>query len=108
YRVAFYGSTPAYRGVFDVHGLGALGAKLTEMSKQGAWNQMAAQIPDDVLDLFVARASYDGIAAAIEQRFGGLVDTVSIDFAPGTDAATRRDVIAAVQRIPHVFREFRT
>lgn len=106
YRVAFYGSTPAYRGVFDIHGLGALGARLTEMSKQGAWNQMAAQIPDEVLDLFVARARYDGIAAAIERRFGGLVDTVSIDFAPGTDAATRRDVIAAVQRIPHRFTGF--
>jgi len=108
YRVAFYGSTPAYRGVFDVHGLGALGAKLTEMSKQGAWTQMAAQIPDEVLDLFVARAPYDGIAQAIERRFGGLVDTVSIDFTPGTGAATRRDVIAAIQRVPHAFKGFRT
>jgi probable F420-dependent oxidoreductase len=107
YRVAFYGSTPAYRGVFDIHGLGALGARLTEMSKQGAWNQMAAQVPDDVLDLFVARARYDGIAEAIERRFGGLVDTVTVDFAPGTDALTRRDVIAAVQRIPHSFAGFR-
>jgi probable F420-dependent oxidoreductase len=100
YRVAFYGSTPAYRAVFDLHGLGALGAKLTEMSKQGAWSEMASQIPDEVLDLFVARARYDGIAEAIERRFGGLVDTVSIDFAKGTDAPTRREVIAAIQRIP--------
>jgi probable F420-dependent oxidoreductase len=103
YRVAFYGSTPAYRGVFDLHGVGDLGVKLTEMSKQGQWNQMAAQVPDDVLDLFVARATYDELPAAIEKRYGGLVDTVSLDFVPGTDADTRRTTIAAIQRIPSGF-----
>ena len=91
YRVAFYGSTPAYRGVFDLHGVGDLGVKLTEMSKQGQWSQMAAQVPDDVLDLFVARATYTELPAAIEKRYGGIIDTVSIEFAPGTSAATRRE-----------------
>jgi probable F420-dependent oxidoreductase len=108
YRVAFYGSTPAYRGVFDLHGVSALGLKLTDMSKQGKWSEMAAEVPDDVLDLFVARATYDGLPAAIEKRYGGIVDTVSIDFTPGTPSATRRDVIAAVQRIPSAFQGFRT
>jgi hypothetical protein len=76
------------------------------MSKQGQWSQMAAQVPDDVLDLFVARATYDNLPDAIEKRYGGIVDTVSIDFTPGTEAATRRGVIAAVQRIPSRFRDF--
>ena len=73
------------------------------MSKQGAWKDMAAQVSDEVLDLFVARAPYEGIAEAIERRFGGIVDTVSIDFVPGTSAATRRKVVEAIQRIPHRF-----
>nr|WP_294507099.1 TIGR03617 family F420-dependent LLM class oxidoreductase [uncultured Rhodopila sp.] len=107
YRVAFYGSTPAYRGVFDLHGVSDLGVKLTEMSKQGQWNRMAAEVPDDVLDLFVARATYDELPAAIEQRYGGIVDTVSIDFAPGTPAATRRATVAAIQAIPSRFKSFR-
>ena len=107
YRVAFYGSTPAYRGVFDLHGVGDLGVKLTAMSKQGEWSHMAAQVPDDVLDLFVARATYDDLPAAIEKRYGGIVDTVSLDFAPGTPAATRRDTIAAIQAIPSAFKGFR-
>jgi probable F420-dependent oxidoreductase len=106
YRVAFYGSTPAYRGVFDLHGVGDLGVKLTEMSKQGKWSEMAAQVPDDVLDLFVARATYDNLPAAIEKRYGGIVDTISIDFTPGTPAATRRDLIGAIQRIPSPFKGF--
>lgn len=108
YRVAFYGSTPAYRGVFDLHGLADLGVRLTEMSKAGQWDQMAKQVPDDVLDLFVARATYDELPAAIEKRYGGVVDTISIDFAPGTEAAVRRRVVEAVQRIPSGFQGFRT
>src|SRR6267154_2011380 len=32
YRVAFYGSTPAYWSVFEVHGLGDLGRKLNAMT----------------------------------------------------------------------------
>jgi probable F420-dependent oxidoreductase len=106
YRVAFYGSTPAYRPVFDLHGLSDLGVKLTDMSKQGAWSKMAAEISDDVLDLFVARATYEALPEAIAKRYGGIVDTVSIDFAPGTDAATRRGVIEAVQKIPSTFKGF--
>jgi probable F420-dependent oxidoreductase len=106
YRVAFYGSTPAYRGVFDLHGVGDLGLKLTEMSKQGQWSQMAAQVPDDVLDLFVARATYDELPAAIAARYGGIIDTVSIEFAEGTSAATRRTTIEAIQQIPNTFEGF--
>jgi probable F420-dependent oxidoreductase len=106
YRVAFYGSTPAYRGVFDLHGVSDLGIKLTEMSKQGQWSRMAAEVPDDVLDLFVARATYDNLPAAIEKRYGGIVDTVSIDFAPGTSTATRRATIQAIQNIPITFKGF--
>ncbi len=108
YRVAFYGSTPAYRGVFDLHGVPDLGVKLTEMSKAGRWSEMAAQVPDDVLDLFVARATYDDLPAAIEKRYGGIVDTVSLDFAPGTSASVRRATIEAIQRIPSSFKGFQT
>jgi probable F420-dependent oxidoreductase len=104
YRVAFYGSTPAYRGVFDLHGVPGLGVRLTEMSKAGQWDQMAAEIPDDVLDLFVARATY----AAIAKRYGGVVDTVSIDFAPNTPASVRRSVVAEIQKIPATFTNFQT
>jgi hypothetical protein len=64
-------------------------------------------VPDDVLELFVARATYDELSAAIERRYGGLVDTVSLDFVPGIDAATRRATIAATRCIPGAFKGFR-
>ena len=106
YRVAFYGSTPAYRGVFDLHGVGDLGLKLNAMSKQGQWADMARQVPDDVLDLFVARAPYDGLAEAIEKRYGGIVDSVSVDFVGGTPASVRRGTIEALKKIPNQFTDF--
>ena len=106
YRVAFYGSTPAYRGVFDQHGVGDLGIKLNAMSRQGQWNDMAREVPDDVLDLFVARAPYEGLAEAVQQRYGGIVDAVSVDFVAGTPASVRRETIAALQKIPGQFKGF--
>jgi probable F420-dependent oxidoreductase len=106
YRVAFYGSTPAYRPVFEVHGIGDLGARLHEKVREGKWNEISKLVPDDVLDLFVARAPYEGIAEAIEQRFGGVVDTVTLEFLPTDSAPTRRRVIEAVQKTSHQFTGF--
>ena len=76
YRVAFYGSTPAYYPVLECHGLQDLGLKLNRMTKAGAWDKLAAEIPDDVLDLFVVSGRHDQIVKAIEQRYADVVDTV--------------------------------
>ncbi len=103
YRVAFYGSTPQYRGVFELHGIGELGDRLNAMSRRGEWSEMAKQIDDDVLDLFVARATYDRLPEAIERRFGGVVDSVSFEFLPDDPPELRREVVAAVRTIPHRF-----
>lgn len=108
YRVAFYGSTPAYRGVLELHGLGDLGERLSQKARERKWDEMAALVSDEVLHLFMACAAYEGIAEAIAERFGGVVDTVTLDFLSGDDAATRRRVVEAVQRIPHRFDGFRT
>lgn len=106
YRVAFYGSTPAYRGVLELHGVGELGERLQHATRQGEWSKMAAMVPDEVLDLFVARATYRDLPAAIEQRFGGLVDTVGIEFLATDPPELRREVIQAIQAIPSAFTGF--
>ena len=49
YRIGFYGSTPAYYPVLAAHGLEDLGLKLNRMTKAGQWDQLAAQISDDLL-----------------------------------------------------------
>ena len=100
YRVAFYGSTPAYWPVFEEHGLGDLGRKLNAMTKAGQWDQIAAEVSDDVVHLFAAVGRHDQIAKAIEARFGGLVDGVSASANSSKPADLPAGLLQDLGRIP--------
>ena len=80
-QLAFYGSTPAYRPVLELHGWGDLQTELNTLSKRGAWDQMADLIDDDILGTFAVVGELDGIAAEVLRRFDGLVDRFSF-YAP--------------------------
>ena len=60
-RIAFYGSTRTYLPILALHGLEDLGQKLHAMSVRGRWQDMAAEISEDVLHIFAACAPYDGL-----------------------------------------------
>jgi probable F420-dependent oxidoreductase len=77
-RIGFYGSTRAYWPVFEEHGLAHVGEKLNHMSKTNQWDDMTAEIDDDVVHLFAAVGRHDQLANAVEARFGGMVDSVSV------------------------------
>ena len=64
-------------------------------------------VPDEVLDLFVARATYRDLPGAIEKRFGGVVDTVGIEFLDTDAPELRREVVRAIQAIPSAFQGFK-
>jgi hypothetical protein len=78
-RLAFYGSTPAYKIVLDAHGWGDLQPELNRLSKQGDWAAMAARISDDIVDAFAVCGAPDEIGALIRKRYGNLVQRVSFD-----------------------------
>ena len=103
YRLAFYGSTPSYLPVMSLHGWDDLAQKLLHMSKTGQWKQMAGEIPDDMLDEFCVYAPYDALPKAIEERFGGISDTVELGFEDDTDTDLARDVIERVHGIESRF-----
>ncbi|HIE85268.1 MAG: TIGR03617 family F420-dependent LLM class oxidoreductase [bacterium] len=77
-RIGFYGSTPSYWPVFEVHGLQDLGLKLNEMSKKGQWDEMTKEISDDVVHLFAAVGRHDELVGALTDRFGGMTDIVGL------------------------------
>jgi probable F420-dependent oxidoreductase len=106
YRIAFYGSTRTYSGVLSLHGWDDLAAKLHRLSKEGRWKEMAAQVPDEVLEVFAAIGPYDRIAGEIERRFGGLADAIALSFPDGTPPGLAREVVQDVRRIPSAFRGF--
>ena len=107
YRVGFYGSTRTSLPVFAVHGLEELGLKLHRLSVDGKWDQLAAQVPDDVVRLFAAVGTYDELPKAIEERFAGVVDVMRFDLASsGIDPDQHADIVSKIQAIPSKFEGF--
>jgi len=76
-QIAFYGSTPAYRGVLELHGWGELQSELNALSKQGQWQQMGEAISDDVLHAFAVVGGPDDVADELAKRFGDVVHRLS-------------------------------
>jgi probable F420-dependent oxidoreductase len=75
-QIAFYGSTPAYRGVLDLHGWGELGDELHAMSTSGRWADMGDAIDDEVLDAFAVVAEPARVAAGLRERYGDVIDRI--------------------------------
>lgn len=96
-QLAFYASTPAYRGVFELHGWGAASEELTALSKAGRWQDMGGLITDEIVHAFAIVAAPDKLPALMAERFGGLVTRIS--FTPpsslGRDAAA--DLVARLR-----------
>lgn len=85
-QISFYGSTPAYRGVLDCHGLGDLQEALKKLSKTGGWLEMAGMIDDDLLEKIAIVGRRDQIAGMIHARYGNWADRISlVSYAPKTD-----------------------
>ncbi len=79
-QIAFYGSTPAYRRVLDVHGWGEMQTELNTLSKRGEWDEMGSRITDDILEQFAVVAEPHKVAGALKDRFGGSVDRIFCTF----------------------------
>jgi probable F420-dependent oxidoreductase len=107
-RIGFYASTRTYRPILALHGLEDFGLKLHRMSVAGRWDDMAAEVPDDVVHVFAACGQYRDIARAIEQRYGGVADGLDLEFPPDTPIGLQRELLADIRRIPHRFSGFST
>jgi probable F420-dependent oxidoreductase len=73
-QIAFYGSTPSYRSVFEHQGWHGVGEELGALLRSGAVDEMAARITDEMLDLVAVTAGWDGLAGALLERYRGVAD----------------------------------
>jgi probable F420-dependent oxidoreductase len=96
-QIAFYGSTPAYRAVLELHGWGDLYKQLNYLSKDGEWAAMADLIDDEILETFAVVAEPERVASELLQRYGGVVNRVSFYMPGSTDAAKWTGVVEALQ-----------
>lgn len=86
-QIAFYGSTPAYRKVLEMHGWGGLQDELRRLSLRGDWDAMGSLIDDEILDAFAVVAPIDGLAAKLRSRCDGAIDRVLLGLPKTVSAA---------------------
>ena len=79
-QVSFYGSTPAYKGVFELHGWHDLQPKLNRLSKEGKWDEMAASLPEEVVDAFVISGTAEQVVDQLKTTFAGKINRTSFGF----------------------------
>lgn len=71
-QIAFYGSTKNYAFQFDDLGFEGTSARLNELLKKGDIAGMAATITDEMLESFAVIATWDDMAGALVERYGGV------------------------------------
>jgi len=77
-QIAFYASTPSYRGVLDAHGWGDLQPELTRLSKAGRWDDMGDAIDDEILNAVAVVGEPAEVGAGLRQRWGDLMDRTTL------------------------------
>jgi len=94
-QIAFYGSTPAYRGVLELHGWGDLQTDLNRLSKQGEWEKMGELIDDDILNTFAVVAEPEKVPAEVLKRYGDITDRISFYAPYQSDPERWKPILAA-------------
>lgn len=96
-QIAFYGSTPAYKVVLDIHGCGDLQPRLRAMTKAGDWLGMAALVPDDLLHAVAVVAAPDDVAPRIVARCGSNVERVALNAPYDIDPDIAQHIVASLR-----------
>jgi probable F420-dependent oxidoreductase len=96
-QIAFYGSTPAYKGVLELHGWDGLHEELNALSKKGGWGEMGNLISDDILNTFAVVAEPEHIAPELLRRYGDVIQRISFYAPYKSDPDRWRSVLAALQ-----------
>jgi probable F420-dependent oxidoreductase len=97
-QIAFYGSTPAYRKVLELHGWGDVATELHRLSLQGEWDAMGKLIDDEILDAFAVVATYGKLATALQNRCDGVIDRVMPSFPRTVSNATVTAVLRELRQ----------
>jgi probable F420-dependent oxidoreductase len=96
-QIAFYGSTPAYRPVLELHGWGALQDELNTLSKQGRWVEMGQLIDDEILNTFAVVGEPEQIAPELHRRYGDVIQRISFYAPYASDPERWQRVLADVK-----------
>lgn len=97
-QISFYGSTPAYQGVLEHMGVGALHPELNRLSKQGKWLEMMRLVSDDMLDQIGVSGTPREAGAKLAARNGPFADrTMLVLYDETGDRDAVADLIGAMR-----------
>ncbi|MEL7157459.1 MAG: LLM class F420-dependent oxidoreductase [Actinomycetota bacterium] len=96
-QISFYGSTPAYRPVLDIHGWGGLQDELNTMSKQGRWEEMGTLVDEEILNTFAVVGEPERIGAELNKRYGDCIQRISFYTPYQSDPDRWRQVMADIK-----------
>ncbi len=98
-QIAFYGSTPAYKGVLEIHGWGGLQEELNGLSKQGKWVDMGHLITDEILNTFAVVGEPERVAPELAARYGDVIQRISFYAPYKSDPVRWLPVIDALKKV---------
>ena len=80
-QIAFYGSTPAYDGVFELHGWKGTSERLHELQRAGDMAAMAATITDEMLEVYAVTSNWQDLPATLVKKYRGRAERLIFYFA---------------------------
>jgi probable F420-dependent oxidoreductase len=96
-QVAFYGSTPAYAPILELHGWSDLQPELRKLTRENRWAEMAALVTDDLLELLAVVGPPNRVGEQLRARYARGWDRVSIDVHRPLDPDLLADIVRDAQ-----------
>jgi probable F420-dependent oxidoreductase len=92
-QIGFYGSTPAYRPVLELHGWGELQDELNSMTKEDLWTRLAEVIPDEVVDAFAVIGTPEEVVEELHRRYADVLSRITLALPPDLDPDRRATLL---------------
>jgi len=96
-QIAFYGSTPAYRPVLELHGWGDAQDELNALSKQGRWDEMADVITDEMLHEFSVVGTPAEVGPKLVAKTGKVYERLTLYSPYESEPLLWSELLAAVK-----------
>lgn len=99
-ELAFLYSTPAYQATLKLLGHDAVGPALSQLVRQQAWDDLARELPDELLTELIPQALHEDLPDVLRSWYGGLCDGLNLSLpAPATDPDERERADAELVRL---------
>jgi alkanesulfonate monooxygenase SsuD/methylene tetrahydromethanopterin reductase-like flavin-dependent oxidoreductase (luciferase family) len=96
-QIVFYASTPAYRGVLDLHGWSDLQPELTRLTKEGRWSELGSRIDDEMVRAFAVVGDPAAVARGLRQRYGDIATRITLYATYQSDPALWAEIVAGLR-----------